>query len=107
MKQKSSISAPKLGMSRDTHHSQLKQIEYALGVNINTNSESGEGFNVQLEPSNYYGVLFPDGYKVIGFKTDLLKEKTYYLLVNTEATDPLDINFKRSSIGYVYFKSFR
>lgn len=88
-------------MSRDTHHSQLKQVEYALGVNINTNSESGEGFNVQLEPSNYYGVMFPQGYKVIGFKTDLLKEKTYYLLVNTEATDPLDIHFKRSSIGYV------
>ena len=76
MKQKKSISAPKKGMSLD--NLSLENIDYSRAVNINTTNEQGEGFNVQLEPSNYFGVIFPENYKVIGFKTDLLSNKTYY-----------------------------
>ena len=101
MKQSKSINLVKRGMSRDKHPQQLQQIEYSLAVNINTNNEEGNSVNVQLEPSNHYGVQFPNGYKVIGLKTDLLKERTYYFLVNTEEADNTNENYRRSSIGYV------
>ena len=105
MKQNKSISLAKIGMQRDNHPSQLQQSEYTLAVNTNTNSEVGDGYNVQLEPSNYLGVIFPDGYKVIGQKTDLLKQKTYYFLVNTEQTNTSNTHYKRSSIGFVDFSN--
>ena len=105
MQKKKSLSAVKIGMNRDSHSSQLQNVEYSLAVNVTTSNEGGESLNVQLEPSNFFGVEFADGYKVIGFKTDLLKQKTYYFLVNTEETDNLNTNYKRSSIGYVDFSS--
>lgn len=92
MKNKKSISSPKKGMNRDSHLSQLQGNEYSLAINANTNSEQ-EGFNLTNEPSNHLGVVFPDGYKVIGHKNYINKERTLYLLTNTE--------FRYSSIGYV------
>lgn len=92
MKQNQSISAIKSGMSRDVHHSQLKGNEYIFAMNANTNNET-EGFNIQNEPSDQYGLNFPAGYKVIGFKNDNLKEKIYYFLTNPKT--------KKSSIGYI------
>ena len=100
MQQKKSISAPKIGMERGNNISDLKNTSYTLGVNINTSSEGGESFNVQNEPSNYFGVLFPENYKVVGFVKNLLRERTYYLLASVE-TDEESVHFKRSSIGYV------
>ena len=88
-------------MKRDSNPHDLKNTDYTLAVNMTTSSESGDEMTIQLEPSNYYGVKFLIGYKVIGFKTDLLKERTYYFLINTEEVNPLNINYKRSSIGYV------
>ena len=105
MQKKKSLSAVKIGMNRDSHSSQLQNVEYSLAVNVTTSNEGGESLNVQLEPSNFFGVEFADGYKVIGFRTDLLKQKTYYFLVNTEETDNLNTNYKRSSIGYVDFSN--
>ncbi len=99
MKNKKSISQPLKGMQRDNHISQLKPDSYTLGVNINTSNEN-EGFIVQNEPSNYYNVQFPNTYKVIGLRKDLLQERTYYLLTSVE-TDEENENFKRSSIGFV------
>lgn len=98
MNQKKSISAPKLGMQRDYNSSDLKQTAYTLGVNVNTSNENGDSFNVQLEPSNQLGVIFPEDYKVVGFVSDLLKERTYYLLTNT---NPDSAEYRKSSIGYV------
>lgn len=92
MKDKKSISGIKLGMNIDAHIGQLKNTEYSFALNANTNSET-EGFNIQNEPSNYYGVSFPSGYKVIGYRNDLLQERTYYLLTNP--------NTRKSSVGYV------
>ena len=101
MKNKNSISAPRKGMSRDVHPSQLQNTEYILAVNTNTSLEDGTTLNTQLEPSNRLGINFPEGYKVIGYKTNLIKERTYYFLTNTEEVDTLNENYKRSSIGYV------
>lgn len=92
MKQKSSISAPLRGMARDTSTSQLKNIEYEFAFNARMVNEV-EGFNIQNESSNYLGIIFPVGMKVIGFKNDILKERTYYFL-----TSPTT---RKSSIGYV------
>lgn len=105
MQKKKSLSAVKVGMNRDSHSSQLQNVEYSLAVNMTTSNEGGESLNAQLEPSNVLGLEFPDGYKVLGYKTDLLKQKTYYFLVNTEETDNLNSNYKRSSIGYVDFST--
>ena len=93
MQKKKSISAIKKGMNRDTHLSQQQNVEYSFMYNGNTNNETGEGLNVQNESSNYLGVVFPEAYKVIGFKNDILSNKTYYLLTN-----PIT---KKSSIGFV------
>jgi hypothetical protein len=100
MKNNRTISAPKRGMNTDNSHSILDQTSYSLAVNADTSNEQGDFLNVQYEPSNYYSVLFPDTYKVIGFKKDLLKERTYYFLTSTE-TNTASIHYKRSSIGYV------
>lgn len=100
MKEKKNMSAPKRGMNRNTSEEQLKNTEYTLGVNINTNSEVGDSVNINLEPSNYYAVKFPPTYKVIGEKVDLLKNYTYYFLTSI-TLDTNSPDYKRSSIGYV------
>lgn len=92
MKQKQSISAIKSGLNKDAHISQLKNIEITLLINGNTENETG-GYNVQNEPSNRLGIRFPESYVVIGFKNDILQDKTYYFLTNPTT--------KKSSIGYV------
>jgi hypothetical protein len=103
MKQKKEISAVKVGMSRDQNQSDLKNVQYTLASNVNTSSEQ-EGFNLNLEPSNHFAVDFKilgnNLYKVVGFKTDLLKERTYYFLTNT-TEDINSLHYKRSSVGYV------
>lgn len=104
MQQKKSISSVKKGMQRDTHPSQLKQYEYTIGININTSNENGDSVNVQLEPSNHLGVIFPEDYKVIGFVSNLLKERVYYLLTNTNEDSD---EYRKSSIGYVDISSVK
>ena len=79
---KKSISAIKKGMNRDTHVSQVGNIEYFFVYNGNTSGESGEGLNVTNEPSNRLAVIFPEGFKVIHNKTDYLKNRTYFLKNN-------------------------
>ena len=90
---KKSISAIKKGMNRDTHVSQVGNIEYFFVYNGNTSGESGEGLNVTNEPSNRLAVIFPEGFKVIHNKTDYLKNRTYFFLTNPTT--------KKSKLGYV------
>ena len=92
MQKKQTASAPKKGMNKDAHPSQLQNIEYIHAENVNTEFEVGDGLNITTEPSNSLSINFPIGYKVIGFKKDTLNEKTYYFLTNPET--------KKSSIGY-------
>lgn len=93
MKQKQSISSPKKGMNLDSDISQLSNTEYTFALNANTVNEAGGNFNIQNEPSNQFAVRFPIGYKVLGFKNDILTNRTYYFLTNPTT--------KKSSIGYV------
>lgn len=79
-------------MNRDSNIADLKPTEYSFALNAKTTNEIGGGINIQNESSNILGVDFQD-YKVIGFKNDILKERTYYFITNPTT--------KKSSIGYV------
>ncbi len=98
MKENKNISAPKAGMQREAHPSQLKNTDYTFMLNGNSESQVGESVNITNEPSNSLAVNFPVGYKVIHYKKDLLNNRTYYFLVNATEGTP---NYKKSSIGYV------
>lgn len=100
MKNKKSAVSPKKGMNRDSSASMIQNTEYKIGVNINTSSEIGNQTIVNLEPSNYYGVNFPLNYKVVGYKSDIISNRTYYFLTST-IEDKNNPHYKRSSIGYV------
>lgn len=93
MREKKSISVPKKGMSRDKNISELSNTEYTFLLNGSTSNEASDSTIIQNEPSNQFAVLFPSGMKVIGFKNDILKERTYYFLTNPTT--------RKSSIGYV------
>ena len=92
MKENRTVSAVKKGMNRTTEMSSLQNIEYTFAMNADTTNEQ-EGFNIQNEPSNHLGVQFPSGFKVIGFRNDILTNRTFYVL-----TDPLT---GKSTIGFV------
>lgn len=91
MKQNKSQSSPKKGLVLDKNISDLKPTEYTFLLNGNSSNEV-ESFNIQNEPSNRFGLNFQN-YKVIGFRNDILKERTYYFLTNPTT--------RKSSIGYV------
>src|SRR6187402_2228452 len=92
MKQIKQASFPKIGLNRDSNISDLKNTEYTFLLNGSTVNESGDSTIIQNEPSNQFGVDFQN-YKVIGFKNDILKERTYYILTNPTT--------RKSSVGYV------
>lgn len=98
MTKKKSLSVPKMGMDRDTHLDLLKQTQYTLSVNATTETEVGETLNISNEPSNYLALVLPEGYKVIGFKYNLVSERTYLWLTNPTT--------KKSSIGYIDNQEF-
>lgn len=80
-------------MNRGVHPSQLQPNEYPFALNANTSNQIGDELNITNEPSNDLTVVFPEGYKVLGYKKDLVNNKTYYLLTNPTT--------RKSSIGYV------
>jgi len=92
MRQTRNISSIKSGLNRDSNISDLKNTEYTFLLNGSTVNESGDSTIIQNEPSNQFGVDFQN-YKVIGFKNDILKERTYYILTNPTT--------RKSSVGYV------
>lgn len=92
MKENRTVSAVKKGMNRTTEMSSLQNIEYTLAINADTSNEQ-EGFNIQNEPSNHFGLEYLDGFKVIGFRNDILENRTFYILTNPET--------KKSTIGFI------
>lgn len=88
MQQKKEISLPLRGMNRENNIDRLQDGEFVFALNSDTNGQVTHN-----EPSNYLNVNFPEGYKVIGFKKNALKNVTYYFLTNRETS--------KSSIGYV------
>lgn len=88
MQQKKEISLPLRGMNRENNIDKLQEGEFVFALNSDTNGQVTHN-----EPSNYLNVNFPEGYKVIGFEKNALKNVTYYFLNNRETS--------KSSIGYV------
>jgi len=92
LKENKNISAPKVGMNRDTHPSLLKNTDYTFALNANTENQTGDKVNITNEPSNRLSVFFSD-YKVILQQKDITSDRTYYFLTNPTT--------RKSSIGYV------
>lgn len=88
MEQKKEASLPLKGMNRENNIDRLQDGEFIFALNSDTNGQVSHN-----EPSNYLNVNFPEGYKVIGFEKNSLKNVTYYFLTNKET--------RKSSIGYV------
>jgi len=88
MQQREEGSIPLKGMNRENNIDRLQEGEFIFALNSDTNGQVTHN-----EPSNYLNVNFPQGYKVIGFKKNALKNVTYYFLTNKETL--------KSSIGYV------
>jgi len=96
------ITAPKTGMNRTTHPTQLKNTEYTYCMNCNTSNETGEGVNITNEPSNYFAVQFEEGYKVIGYEKHPTQQLTYFFLTNPE-TGYSSVGYVRNNIGDLTF----
>jgi hypothetical protein len=89
-----SNSAPRVGINKDSHLSQLKETEYSHAKNSNTQSNTGDGVVIQSEPSNILTSIFAgSSYKLIGHENHVNKDRTYVFLTNP--TTGL------SQIGYV------
>ena len=93
MEKKKSLSVPKSGMQRNTSPHLLQADEYTFMLNGNNETSSGNRLNLTNEPSNLFGVDFPTDFKVIGYKSHLNSDTTFFFLTNPTT------GF--SSIGYV------
>ena len=93
MEKKKSLSVPKSGMQRNTSSHLIQADEYTFMLNGNNETSSGNRLNLTNEPSNLFGVDFPTGFKVIGYKSHLNSDTTFFFLTNPTT------GF--SSIGYV------
>lgn len=92
-KKEISVSSIKVGMNRDSHLSQIKPEEYILAKNSNVYNETGNVLSIQPEHSNVLTHKFKNGYKVIGYKNHVNKDRTYYFLTNPETG--------MSEVGYI------
>lgn len=79
---KLNLSFAKTGMEKDTHPSQLKEVQYTHAYNANIENESGNSLNLTNEKSNILASKFKKGFKVIGFENDIDSNSTFFFLVN-------------------------
>lgn len=92
------INAPKKGMNRNSHPSEIAESEYTFAMNANIYSAQGEGdFILTNEPSNFKCTGFKDGYKVVKHKYDRISNRTYFFMVN-EDTGCSEIGFINMNI---------
>lgn len=83
MKQsKINISSPKIGMNKSSSQYLLESSFYTHMLNGQTFDESGNKITISNEHSNVLANKFKEGFKVIGFKNDVIKNKTYFFLLN-------------------------
>ena len=82
MDKKKDISVPKVGMNRSVSPHLLSEGEFAFLLNGNSYDEGGEKFNLTDEHSNILAVKFTEGFKFIGGKNHVVRDKTYILLTN-------------------------
>ena len=82
MAKQKDLSTPKIGMNRSNSPHLLQEGEYAFQMNGNSYDESGEKFNLTDEHSNILALKFAAGYKFIGGKNHVVRNKTYVFLTN-------------------------
>ena len=81
---KINISSPKIGMNKNTSKYLLEGTFYTHLLNGQTFDESGNKITISNEHSNILANKFKEGYKVIGFKNNIIKNKTYFFLLNPQ-----------------------
>ena len=84
MQGKKEISAPKAGMNRATSPHLVNEGEYLFQLNGNSYDSDGGKFNLTDEHSNILASKFKEGFKFIGGKVHIVRNKTYIFLVNPE-----------------------
>ena len=82
MAKQKEVSAPKVGMNRSMSPHLLSEGEFAFQLNGNSYDEGGEKFNLTDEHSNILATKFKDGFKFIGGKNHVVRDKTYIFLTN-------------------------
>lgn len=93
MTQKTNISLAKRGMNRSSYPSQLTEQEYTFAMNANLEESGGDTYSLSNEHSNVLASKFKEGFKVVGLKSDINLNKTFFFLTN-EIT-------KISEFGYI------
>lgn len=76
------LSSPKIGMNRSASPHLLQEGEYAFQLNGNSYDEGGEKFNLTDEHSNILATKFKAGFKFVGGKNHVVRNKTYIFLTN-------------------------
>lgn len=84
MAKKRELSAPKIGMNRSMSPHLLSEGEFAFQLNGNSYDEGGEKFNLTDEHSNVLATKFKDGFKFIGGRNHLVRNRTYIMLTNPD-----------------------
>ena len=82
MKKNRNVSLAKLGMNRDMSSDSLQNQMYTIALNMNIENESGNLLKLKSEHSNILASKFKNGYKVIGYETDINTGSTYFFLTN-------------------------
>lgn len=82
MKKEKNISSPKIGMSKSISNYLLKDNYYTHMLNGQTHDQSGNRLTISNEHSNILANKFKEGYIVVGFKNEVISNKTYFFLLN-------------------------
>ena len=84
MERKKGLNIPVKGMQRNLASSKIDEQTYTYALNTNNESKTGDKLDLTFEMSNHVSIVFPTNYKAIGYKKDLLSNRTYYFLTNPE-----------------------
>tara|TARA_R110000868_G_scaffold74337_2_gene214891 strand:- start:4135 stop:10095 length:5961 start_codon:yes stop_codon:yes gene_type:complete len=82
MAKQKDFSVPKTGMNRSLSPHLLSEGEFAFQLNGNSYDEGGEKFNLTDEHSNILAVKFKEGFKFIGGRNHVVRNKTYIFTTN-------------------------
>lgn len=78
------LSIPKVGMNRSVSPHLLSEGEFAFQLNGNSYDEGGEKFNLTDEHSNILATKYKDGFKFVGGRNHVVRDKTYIFLTNPD-----------------------
>ena len=81
-KKQQNLNNLKVGMSRSRSINLLEENAYTFMLNGQSVDESGNKLTLSNEHSNILASRFKEGFVVSGFGTDIVADKTYFLLLN-------------------------